>query len=121
MTQTPLPKKTKAEILAEHQQLLEKYEELQANSKILSAPSSQKLLEKAKGWTEDNFTKSISDLRISLNNALNQLADKMQAGTQELSEIQQVIELSKKDLESEARGSFFSARLNRISLKISPF
>ncbi|KKQ56840.1 MAG: hypothetical protein US74_C0010G0001 [Parcubacteria group bacterium GW2011_GWA2_38_13] len=99
MIQSSFAKKTKTEILEEYDKLLEKYEELKSDSNILSDSSSQTLFEKAKSWTSDSFAKSLSDLRIAFHDTLNQLSDKMQTETQKLNEIQQAIELSKKNLQ----------------------
>lgn len=99
MIQASFAKKTKTEILEEYNKILEKYEELKSDSNILSDSSSQTLFEKTKGWTSDSFARSLSDLRIAFHDTLNQLSDKMQTETQKLNEIQQAIELSKKNLQ----------------------
>lgn len=99
MIQASFTKKTKTEILEEYNKLLEKYEELMASSSILSNSSSQTLFEKAKSWTSESFARALSDLRIAMNDTLNQLSDTLQTETQKLNEIQQAIDLSKKNLQ----------------------
>ena len=99
MSQTPIGKKTKAEVVEEYNKLLEKYDELKMASKILGEPQTLDLFSKVKDYTVNNLTASIAELKNSLNSNLTELSDKLLAEAQKLSEIQQAIELSKKNLE----------------------
>lgn len=95
----PIGKKTKAEVVEEYNKLLEKYDELKMASKILGEPQTLDLFSKVKDYTVNNLTASIAELKNSLNSNLTELSDKLLAEAQKLSEIQQAIELSKKNLE----------------------
>lgn len=99
MSQMPIGKKTKAEVVEEYNKLLEKYDELKMASKILGEPQTLDLFSKVKDYTVNNLTASIAELKNSLNSNLTELSDKLLAEAQKLSEIQQAIELSKKNLE----------------------
>lgn len=95
----PLSKKTKNEILEEYNKLLEQYEDLKLTSRALSDPQTTAILEKTKDYTVDRLTQSITDLRTAFNESLSQLSEKLLAEAKKLNELQQAIELSKKNLE----------------------
>ncbi len=99
MPLTPPSRKTKTELLEDYQQLQEKYEELKMTAKMVHDPASAALLEKTKSYTADTITDSISGLKGSVNATLNDLSDKLLAETQKFGELQEALELSKKNLE----------------------
>lgn len=95
----PLNKKTKAELTEDYNKLLAQHEELQRAAALVSDPQSVALLSKASDYTADQLTQAISDLKSSVNAALNELADKLVTEAQKFSELQKAIELAKKNLE----------------------
>ncbi len=97
--ETNLSKKTKAELLESYDSLLRKYEELKMASKLIQEPQSVELLTKAEDYTSENIFKSVSDLKITFTNNLNELAEKFAAESKKFSELRQAIELLKKKLE----------------------
>lgn len=95
----PLNKKTKAELADDYNKLLAQHEELQRTAALVSDPQSVALLSKASGYSADQLTQAISDLKTSVNAALNELADKLVIEAQKFSELQKAIDLAKKNLE----------------------
>ncbi|MDP3245329.1 MAG: hypothetical protein Q8M83_06815, partial [bacterium] len=103
-------KKTKSEILAEYSALLEQYEELKTASRLVYQPQSAEAIAKAKASTADSITKSISELKMTVASGLNQLSstasDHLTALLNEIfralatfDELQQAIEISRKQLD----------------------
>lgn len=99
MSQPPLTRKTKNELLEEYNKLLERYEEMKMGARILGEPSSLALLEQIKDYTPEKLTQTISELKNTFNESLNQLAEKLATEAKKLTELQQALELSKKNLE----------------------
>ncbi|TSD04137.1 MAG: hypothetical protein Athens071412_798 [Parcubacteria group bacterium Athens0714_12] len=97
--ETNLSRKTKTELLESYDSLLRKYEELKMASKLIQEPQNVELLAKAKDYTSENIFKSVSDLKITFTNNLNELAEKFAAESKKFSELRQAIELLKKKLE----------------------
>lgn len=85
--QIPLQKRTKAEILKDYQNLLENYEELKISSRLLGVPENIKLSDKTRDYTTDNLNKGIDSLKEAL-----------MAEAEKLKEINEAIELAKKNL-----------------------
>ena len=96
---TPISRKNKTELLEEYQKLLAQYDELKKTARMVSDPQSAALISKAEGYTIDQLTQSIAELKSNLNGTLNELADKLIAEAQKFEEIQKAIELAKKNLE----------------------
>lgn len=92
-------KRTKSELEADYQNLLERYEELRKTAKLLSDPQSISILSTAQGYSVDNLAQSISTLKTSVNTTLNELTDKLISEAQKFSELQKAIELTKKNLD----------------------
>jgi hypothetical protein len=57
------------------------------------------LLERARDYTAENLNKSITDLRGSLNSTLNELSEKLLTEAEKFGEIQNALDVSKKNLE----------------------
>lgn len=99
MTANPLVKKTKTELLEEYNKLLAKHEELRHTAQLVSDPQSVALLSKAEGYTGEQLTQSIAELKSGVHATLNELADKLITEAQRLGELQKSIGLAKKNLE----------------------
>lgn len=110
-TQTSLLKKTKQELIDEYKQITEKYEELKVLSKTVHKPENVEVIFKAKEQTADSIMQSFSNTKKSLNNQLDELINKLNNhlgnllnqtlnSTKKFDELQQAIELSKKNLEN---------------------
>ncbi|MBI5022588.1 MAG: hypothetical protein HZC05_00235 [Candidatus Magasanikbacteria bacterium] len=95
----PLSRKNKAELMEEYQQLLVQYDELKKTARLVSDPQNAAFIAKAEGYTINQLTQSISELKSNLNGTLNELADKLIAEAQKFEEIQKAIELAKKNLD----------------------
>ena len=93
-----LAKKTKAELIEEYKQLLEKQKELEATAREAYKPAHDDLFKKVDAHTDDTIERSLSQLRASFSNALNKLADSLHTEVQKLSDIKQAIEISKQRL-----------------------
>ena len=96
---TLLTKKTKTDLLEEYNKLLEQYEELKMTARIVGDPQSAALLGRTKDFTVEKLTSAIGELRGAFNESVSQLSDKLLAEAGKLNELQQAIELSKKNLE----------------------
>ncbi|KKU12003.1 MAG: hypothetical protein UX17_C0061G0007 [Parcubacteria group bacterium GW2011_GWC2_45_7] len=92
-------RRTKTELLEEYNKLLAQHEDLRRTAQLVSDPQSVALISKVEGYTMDQLTHSITDLKSSVNATLNELADKLIAEAQKFSEIQKAIEVAKKNLE----------------------
>lgn len=103
-------KKTKQELLEEYQKLQEHYDELKMASKITYNPENLEIVSAAKNKTTgdasqaiSNFKKSLNEeldnLSIKLNDVLKNLLNQILDETNKFNELQQAIELSKKNLE----------------------
>lgn len=97
--ETNLSRKTKTELLESYNSLLQKYEELKMNSKLVQEPQSLELLTRTEDYTSGNILKSASDLKIAFTNNLNELTEKLISESKKFSELRQAIELLKKKLE----------------------
>ena len=93
-----LAKKTKAELIEEYKQLLEKQKELQLVAREAYAPESETTLKKAGAHGDETIEKSMAQLRNIFSAALNKLADAFQTELQKLNDVRQAIEISKKRL-----------------------
>ncbi len=97
----PMPpeKKTKAEITAEYETLLKKYEELKGTAKIVYEPTSQELVSGSRAYARSGATEKFSALRTSVNALVQNIEAKVLGEAQRLEELQQAIELSAKHLD----------------------
>lgn len=99
MSTLPLSKRTKTELLEEYNKLLNQHEELRRTAQLVSDPQSVALISKVDGYTVDQLTNSINELKTSVNATLGELTDKLIVEAQKFGEIQKAIELAKKNLE----------------------
>lgn len=90
---------TKAEITEEYQKLLEKYDELKMTAQMVGDPKSVTLLERTRDYTVDQLTKSLAEMKTAFGASLDQFAGRLTAEAQKLGEMQQAVELSRKNLE----------------------
>jgi hypothetical protein len=96
---SPSGKRTKTELLEEYNKLLQKYEELKMASSLVYSSSSCELMEKVKTYTPDALTKAVGELKATLEATLRDLNERIALEMQKLSEIQNAIQISKKNLE----------------------
>lgn len=94
-----LAKKTKTELLEEYNKLLNQHEELRRTAQLVGDPQSVALISKVEGYTVDQLTSSINELKTSVNATLGELTDKLIVEAQKFGEIQKAVELAKKNLE----------------------
>ncbi len=103
-------KKTKQELFEEYQQLQERYDELKMSSKIINNPENLEIVSAAKSKITGDASQAVSDFKKSLNGELDNLSTKLNDvlknllnqildETNKFNELQQAIELSKKNLE----------------------
>ena len=114
MSVLPLTKKTKTELLEEYDKLLAQHEELRRTAQLVGDPQSVALISKVEGYTMDQLTKSIIDLKSSVNATLNELADKLIAEAQKFGEIQKAIAIAKKNLELHYHTQVAADTLDRL-------
>lgn len=98
-TANPLSKKTKAELMEEYQQLMRRYDELKVTARALQDPRTAELLDRTKDYTASKLAESQEQLRSVFNASVNQLADKLQAEAQKLTDLQEAVSVSHKQLE----------------------
>lgn len=99
MSTLPLAKKTKTELLEEYNKLLSQHEELRRTAQLVADPQSVALISRVEGYTVDQLTGSINELKTSVNATLGELTDKLIVEAQKFGEIQKAVEISKKNLE----------------------
>jgi len=104
-----LAKKTKQEILAEYEQLAGQLEDLKLTSKMVHLPENQELEAAAKNQTEASVSQAVAEIKKTMAVNLEELSAKLNASLAGLSagifseakkftELQQAVELSKKNL-----------------------
>lgn len=94
-----LARKTKGEILQEYKRLREQLDEARHTAAQVQEPRSQELLAKTEKQTEEDALLAINNLRSTLNNSLNKLAEAVAAEVGHLNELRQSVALWKKNLE----------------------
>mgnify|MGYP001560708641 CR=1 FL=1 len=114
MSTLPMAKKTKTELLEEYDKLLAQHEELRRTAQLVGDPQSVALISKVEGYTMDQLTLSITDLKSSVNATLNELADKLIAEAQKFGEIQKAIAIAKKNLELHYHTQVAADTLDRL-------
>lgn len=95
----PPSRKTKTELQEEYNKLLAQHEDLRRTAQLVGDPQSVALISRVEGYTMDQLTLSIADLKSSVSATLNELADKLIAEAQKFGEIQKAIDVAKKNLE----------------------
>lgn len=98
-SQLPLSKMTKAELSEEYRQLLEKYEELKMTARVVGEPKNAELLERVREYTSEHLTASLGTLKTEFGKTVDEFSGRLLAEAQKLGDIQQAMELSKKNLE----------------------
>ncbi|MBI5470342.1 hypothetical protein HY968_03450 [Candidatus Kaiserbacteria bacterium] len=98
MLPTSLAKKTKAELIEEYKQLLEKQKELEATAKEAYKPEHDELYKKVDAYSDETIERSVAQLRSTFVSALTKLADSLHSEVQKLHELKQAIEVSKQRL-----------------------
>ena len=89
----------KAELSEEYRKLLEKYEELKMTAQVMGDPSNLSLLERVKDYSPERLTASLAELKAAFAKIVDEFSGRLAAEAQKLGEIQQAMELSKKNLE----------------------
>lgn len=98
-SQLPFSKMTKAELSDEYRKLLDKYEELKTTARVVGDPKSAELLERVREYTAEHVTASCAELKAGFAKTVDEFAGRLLAEAKKLGEIQQAMELSKKNLE----------------------
>jgi len=104
-----LAKKTKQEILAEYEQLANQLEDLKNTSKMVHLPENQELAAAAKNQTEASVSQAVAEIKktiavnleelsVKLNSSLAGLSAGIFSEAKKFTELQQAVELSKKNL-----------------------
>jgi len=94
-----LERRTKAEILAEYDKLLERLEEVQQKAKAVSEPASQEMLRKAAGVTEDKTQAFIVKLQEITRQSTDKLAEALMSGSQQVIALREEAEAVRQELE----------------------
>lgn len=97
--QLPLSKKTKAEILEEYEKVLTQLDDMKTTSQFVHEPVQKTLLEHTKGYTVNTLTQSLSEVKTTVNTIINDLSERLFAQVNIFQELQQAIDLSRKNLE----------------------
>jgi len=125
-TSAPLMKKTKAEIINEYGKLLEKYDELKTSEKEIFNKENRNDLELVKkDFTKEAISQSVSRLKLSvhenlnelsrqINNSLNALLSQLADKIENFSKIQEALEFSKKELELSHKIKFVAGLLDQL-------
>lgn len=77
----------------------EKYEELKMTARAVSEPAASELVSRAEGYAAGQVSEAMVQLKSTVNNAVNELADKLLAEAQKFGELKQAVDLTKKNLE----------------------
>lgn len=99
MSQAPLPKMTKSELAEEYQKLLEKYDELKMTARVVGEPKNAELLERVREYTAEHLTASLATLKVEFGKTVDEFSGRLLAEAQKLGDLQQAMDLSKKNLE----------------------
>lgn len=99
MSQAPLPKMTKSELAEEYQKLLEKYDELKMTARVVGEPKNAELLERVREYTAEHLTASLATLKAEFGKTVDEFSGRLLAEAQKLGDLQQAMDLSKKNLE----------------------
>lgn len=98
-SQLPLSKMTKAELSEEYRKLLEKYDELKMTARIVGEPKNAELLERVREYTAEHLTAALAALKTEFGTTVDEFSGRLLAEAKKLGDMQQAMELSKKNLE----------------------
>lgn len=90
---------TKAELSEEYRKLLEKYDELKMTARIVGDPKNVELLERVREDTAEHLTASLATMKTEFGKMVDEFLGRLLAEAQKLGDMQQAMELSKKNLE----------------------
>jgi len=93
------PKSTKQEILDAYNDLLEKIQNQQNPQQKREKEEKEAIVIKAASNSKDGLFKKITDLKIQVNQTLEEVGDSLQSEFRQLSEIREAISIEKKNLE----------------------
>lgn len=102
-------KKTKQEILADYEQLLKQFEDLKLDAKQIYRPENLEITAAAKNQTADTVSQSVAEIKKTIGSNLEELAAKLNGSlaallngflsqAKKFSELEQALELSRKNL-----------------------
>lgn len=123
-----LAKKTKGELLDEFQKMLAQYEELKMTAKLVHSPHSAEAIAKAKSYTMESVEKAIAELQTTtmgglqritatINEHLATLRDEILRAVGTFDQLQQAIEYSRKQLETQYHVQVAAETLERLVME----
>lgn len=116
MTQAniPLTKRTKQEILDEYEKLRGQIDDLRTASKTVHSQPAMELIETSKACTPQTIEKTFVDFQAALQTHLAEMKSSMIGQSTTLQEIQQAVEISRKQLELQRHTALAADALDQL-------